>query len=110
MYAKFYQNFTFSKKIVIKKWKYLLLITKRNEYLKPFVLTNVLREQLANLVDKSEGQTINLKPANAKIKHDKVSALIYGLYYCKLQEDKGKGRASRDLSAMTLFTKIGSKN
>ena len=85
-------------------------IEKRNEYLKPFVLTNVLREQLANLVDKSEGQTIILKPANAKIKHDKVSALIYGLYYCKLQEDKGKGRASRDLSAMTLFTKIGSKN
>ena len=40
-----------------------------------------------------------------KILKDKVSALIYGLYWCKLQEDKGKKRRSRDLSSMVLFSK-----
>lgn len=82
---------------------------KRNEYLKPFVLTNVLREQMANLVETSEGNNIILKPANTKIKHDKFSALIYGLYYCKMEEDKGHKRSTRDLSGLTLFTKSGSR-
>ena len=78
---------------------------KRAEYLKPFVLTNVLREEMGNLVEESEGNNIILKPANRKIKHDKFSALIYGLYYCKMEEDKRLKRKSRDLSGLMLFTK-----
>ena len=82
---------------------------KRNEYLKPFVLTNVLKEQMMNLVETSDKGNIILKPANNKIKHDKFSGLIYGLYYCKLQEDKGHKRSTRDLSNLMMFTKFGTK-
>lgn len=78
---------------------------QRAEYLKPFVQTNILKEQMANLVEETEGANIILKPNNRKIKYDKVSALIYGLYWCKLQEDKGRKRRSRDLSSMVLFSK-----
>lgn len=78
---------------------------KRAEYLKPFVQTNILKEQLANLIEESEGANIILKPNNKKIKHDKFSALIYGLYWCKLQEDKGNGRRKRDISRMMFYTK-----
>lgn len=78
---------------------------KRAEYLLPFVQTNILREQMANLIEESEGANIILKPANKKIKHDKFSALIYGLYYCKMEEDKGRKRSSRDISDFMMYTK-----
>lgn len=78
---------------------------KRAEYLMPFVQTNILREQMANLIEESEGANIILKPANRKIKHDKFSALIYGLYFCKLEEDKGKKRTGRNISDFMMFSK-----
>ena len=78
---------------------------KRAEYLLPYVQTNILREQMANLIEESEGANILLKPANKKIKHDKFSALIYGLYYCKLEEDKGRKRSSRNISDFMMYTK-----
>lgn len=78
---------------------------KRAEYLRPYVATNALREQLMNLVETTDGANIILKPSNPKIKHDKVSALIYALYYCKLQEDKGGKRKMRDMARMTLFSR-----
>ena len=34
-----------------------------------------------------------------KIKKDKVSALIYGLYYCKLQEDARSKKKKRDIES-----------
>ena len=40
-----------------------------------------------------------------KILKDKVSALIYGLYWCKRQEDRRNRRNSRDLSGFMFFTK-----
>jgi hypothetical protein len=78
---------------------------RRAEYLQPYVKTDVLREEMLNLVEESEGLNIILKPASRKIKHDKFSALIYGLYYCKLQEDRKRGRASRNLSEFLMFTR-----
>jgi len=56
---------------------------KRNEYLQPFVLTSVLREQMLNLVEENEGVNILLKQSNRSIKKDKFSAFVYGLYYIK---------------------------
>ena len=40
-----------------------------------------------------------------KILKDKVSALIYGLYWCKRQEDRRNRCKSRDLSGFMFFTK-----
>jgi hypothetical protein len=63
---------------------------KRAEFLKPFTLTSILKEELMNLREENEGINIILKQANKSIKKDKVSALEYGLYYVKLEEDSKK--------------------
>lgn len=76
---------------------------QRAEYLMPYTQTSILKDQMANLVDEGGGANIILKQNNRKIKKDKFSALIYGLYYCKLEEDKRGRRKSRDLSKLMLF-------
>lgn len=63
---------------------------ERSEYLKPFTLTSILREELLNLREENEGVNIILKKANRSIKSDKVSSLEYGLYYIKQIEETGK--------------------
>ena len=63
---------------------------ERAEYLKPFTLTSILREEMLNLREENEGINISLKQANKGIKKDKFSAFEYGLYYIKLEEDKKK--------------------
>ena len=77
---------------------------KRNEYLKPFVLTTVLRQQMLNLVEDNEGVNIILKQENRGIKKDKFSAFVYGLYYIKQEEDRRKKRKGRDISKLLLFS------
>ena len=47
---------------------------KRSEYLKPFTLTTILREQMLNLVEENEGVNIILKQSSRAIKKDKFSA------------------------------------
>ena len=74
---------------------------ERAEYLKPFTLTSILREEMLNLREENEGINIILKQANRGIKKDKFSAFEYGLYYIKLEEDKKKGR--KRLSAKDLM-------
>ena len=60
---------------------------QRAEYLKPFTLTSILKEEMMNLREENEGVNIILKQANKNIKKDKFSALEYGLYYIKQEED-----------------------
>lgn len=68
-------------------------------------MTTALREEMANMIEESGGANIILKPANKKIKHDRFSAFIYGLYYCKLEEDRSHKRKTRDLSDFMMYTK-----
>jgi hypothetical protein len=77
---------------------------KRNEYLKPFVLTTILREQMLNLVEENEGVNIILKQSSRGIKKDKFSAFIYGLYYIKQEEDHKKKRRGRNISDFMFFS------
>ena len=65
---------------------------QRAEYLKPFTLTSILKEEMMNLREETEGVNIILKQANRDIRKDKFSAFEYGLYYLKLEEDKKKKR------------------
>ena len=71
---------------------------ERAEYLKPFTLTSILKEEMMNLREETEGVNIILKQANRGIRKDKFSAFEYGLYYIKQEEDnkrkKKKGRFS----------------
>lgn len=77
---------------------------KRADYLKPFTLTTVLREQLLNLVEENDNnKNIILKQSSRGIQKDKVSALGYGLYYIKQTEDRRKKRHGRDISKMLFM-------
>ena len=78
--------------------------TKRGEYLLPFTLTTILREQMLNLVEENEGVNIILKQSNRGIPKDKFSAFEYGLYYIKQEEDKSKRKKKRNISNMMFFT------
>ena len=65
---------------------------ERAEYLKPFTLTSILKEEMLNLREENEGVNIILKQANRGIRKDKFSAFEYGLYYIKQEEDIKKKR------------------
>lgn len=67
---------------------------QRAEYLNPFVLTSILKEELTNLREENEGINIILKQANKNIKKDKVSAVEYGIYYIT-KEEEGKKKKKR---------------
>ena len=62
----------------------------RADYLKPYVLTSILKEEMNNLREENEGVNIILKQANRAIKKDKFSSFEYGLYYIKQEEDRRK--------------------
>ena len=76
----------------------------RADYLKPFTLTTILREQMLNLVEENEGVNIILKQSSKSIKKDKFSAFEYGLYYIKQEEDRRKKRRKRNISDMMFFS------
>ena len=76
---------------------------KRADYLKPFTLTTILREQMLNLVEENEGVNIILKQSSISIRKDKFSAFEYGLYYIKLDEDKRKKRKKRNIADMMFY-------
>ena len=65
---------------------------ERANYLKPFTLTTILRDEMMNLREENEGINIILKQANRGIRKDKFSAFEYGLFYIKQEEDKKKKR------------------
>lgn len=78
---------------------------ERAEYLKPFTLTSILKEEMMNLREKREGKFVSLEVANRKIKKDKFSAFEYGLYYIKLMEDSARKKKKKlKLSDFMFFS------
>ena len=71
---------------------------ERAEYLKPFTLTSILKEEMMNLREEHEGVNIILKQANKSIKKDKFSAFEYGLYYIKQEEDSKRKKRKHKIS------------
>ncbi len=79
-------------------------VDERNEYLRPFILTSILKEQMLNLVEENQGVNIILKQSNRSIKKDKFSAFIYGLYYIRFEEERSKKKKKRNISDFLFFT------
>ena len=79
---------------------------ERAEYLKPFTLTSILREEMLNLREENEGVNIILKQANKSVPKDKFSALEYGLYYIKQEEDSKRRRRSRRFSDFMFMSGV----
>lgn len=80
-----------------------LSLEQRNERLKPYVLTTILREQMCNLVEENEGQNIILKQSSKTVLKDKFSAFGYALYYIKQEEERRKKRKSRSAKELMFF-------
>ena len=76
---------------------------ERAEYLKPFTLTSILKEEMMNLREENEGVNIILKQANKSIKKDKFSAFEYGLYYIKQEEDNKKRKRKGRIADMMFI-------
>ena len=51
-----------------------------------------------NLVEENEGVNIILNRESRGIPKDRFSALLYGMYFIKKEEEKSKKRKGRDLS------------
>ena len=94
---------TAKSKLMTTKMGQAMDADKRAEYLKPFTLTTILREQLLNLVEENEGVNIILKQSSRGIKKDKFSALTYGLYYVKKDEDQKNKRKKRNIADFMFF-------
>ena len=77
---------------------------ERAEYLKPFTLTSILKEEMMNLREENEGIHISLKQANKSIKKDKFSAIEYGLYYIKQEEETKKKKRKFKVSDMMFLS------
>jgi hypothetical protein len=77
---------------------------QREEWLMPFVQTDNLKQQMLNLVVKEDviGLVV-LKQSNSRILKDKFSALIYALYWCKMDEDRIGSRKS-NLGKFVFFS------
>ena len=77
---------------------------ERADYLKPYTLTSILKEEMLNLREENEGVNIILKQANRGIKKDKFSAFEYGLYYIKQMEDSKRKKKKRFNAADWRFS------
>ena len=77
---------------------------QRAEYLKPFTLTSILKEEMMNLREENEGFNIILKQANKSIRKDKFSAAEYGLLYIKLEEENKKKKKKFKYSDCMFIT------
>ena len=80
-----------------------MTIDQRNEFLKPFIMTGILREQMLNLVEDNQGVNIILKQSSRSIKKDKFSAFAYGLYYIKKEEERSKRRKKHNFANFMFF-------
>ena len=76
---------------------------ERAEYLRPFTLTSILREEMLNLREENEGVNIILKQANKTIRKDKFSSLEYLLLYIKQEEDQKKSRKKIRADQLLMF-------
>lgn len=77
---------------------------QRKEYLIPYSLTSILKEEMLNLREENEGVNIILKQANKGIHKDKFSALCYGLYYIKQEEDSKRKKKKFNAKEWKLYT------
>ena len=91
-------------KLMSTKQGQTMNMDERNDYLRPFMLTSILKEQMLNLVEENEGVNIILKQSNRGIKKDKFSAFIYGLYYIRYEEQLNKKRKKRNITDLLFFT------
>ena len=77
--------------------------SERAAFLRPYALTGILKEEMLNLREETEGVNIILKRESARLTKDKFSAFEMGLYYIKYLEDTGKKKKKFGLSELMFI-------
>lgn len=90
-------------KLLATKMGQKMTSEQRQKYLHPFTQTSILREEMLNLREETEGINIILRQANRSIRKDRFSSLEYALYYIKQEEDKKKARRKFVASEWKFF-------
>ncbi|MCD8210324.1 MAG: hypothetical protein LUC37_02140 [Prevotella sp.] len=81
-------------------------LDERSDYLRPYVLTNILKEQMMNLIDSNEGGSsgnIVLKQSTRTIKKDKFSSMMCAMYYVRNEENARRGKAHKNIGKLMFF-------
>lgn len=78
-------------------------------YIVPFTLTSIFRDQLINLEEKREGVNIILEQSNKNIKKDKVSSGGYALWWIKVGVDD-EAMKKKTTSLTDMMDMAGSGN
>ncbi|WP_336761580.1 DNA-packaging protein [Paenibacillus sp. USHLN196] len=69
----------------------------------PYVLTDVLCEEVMNLKYKQAGNETKVERVSSRIKKDKFSALMYGLYWIYLREQENRVQESESMNYLDYF-------
>ncbi len=76
---------------------------QRQDRMRPYVLTSILKEEMMNLREKRDGKNVILEKANTRMGKDKFSSFEYGLYYIKLLEDNDKKKRGKFKATDFMF-------
>lgn len=76
---------------------------KLNEFLRPFMMTDFLQDEIMNLEYKQSGNNIQVKQVSRAIQKDRFSALKYGLWWVYLEEQKNKSRQNEHIGDISKF-------
>jgi hypothetical protein len=73
----------------------------------PYVYTDVLCEEILNLKYKQQGNSTKAEQISKRIKKDKFSATLYGLYWIYLEEQKNKIYTDNSIEDYLFFMQSG---
>lgn len=75
----------------------------KSDSLLPFIMTDLLVEEVMNLEYKQSGNDTQVKQVSKSITKDKFSALEYGLFYVHLEEKRNQTRKKQTFDPSKLF-------
>lgn len=77
--------------------------SKLAEYLRPYIMTDFLQEEIMNLEYKQSGHRTEVKQVSKSIQKDRFSALEYGLFWVYLEEQKNKTLREENIGDIESF-------
>lgn len=77
--------------------------SKLAQYLRPYIMTDFLQEEIMNLEYKQSGHRTEVKQVSKSIQKDRFSALEYGLFWVYLEEQRNKTLREEDIGDVDLF-------
>lgn len=78
-------------------------VTKQAEELVPYIMTDLLVEEVMNLEYKQSGNDTQVKQVSKRVPKDKFSAFQYGLFYIHLEEKRNQTRKKQTFSPSKMI-------